>query len=47
MLRSGIYKETKYPLNLPSAKTHLKVLLKSMPHIEQAWITEIKKPVKN
>ena len=45
--KDGSYKETKHPLNEPSAKRYIKFLLDAMPWIEQAWITEIKKPVKN
>jgi hypothetical protein len=47
MAKDGSYKETKYPLNEPSAKRYLKFILDACPWIEQAWITEIKKPVKN
>ena len=41
--KSGDYKETKHPLNLPRAKRYLKFLLNAYPWIEQAWINEIKK----
>lgn len=41
--KAGDYKETKHPLNFPSAKRYLKFLIDACPWIEQAWINEIKK----
>jgi hypothetical protein len=43
MTKAGEYRETKHPLNLPSAKRYLKFLLDACPWIQQAWIDEIKK----
>ena len=45
--KAGKYVETKHLLNDASAKRYLKFLLDGCPWIEQAWIVEIKKPVKN
>lgn len=41
--KDGKYKETKHPLNLPSAQRYLHFLINGCPWVEQAWINEIKK----